>query len=51
MYKEYMLIFNWTTSNTKETFYFDTKEDMIKFINVANGDIKVEAMFHLEKIS
>ena len=49
MYKEWMLKFYWITAGTNETFYFDTKEQMIKFIEIAN-DIKVEAMFHLEQI-
>lgn len=49
MYKEWMLKFYCETAGTNETFYFDTKEQMIKFSKMPG--VRVEAMFHLEKVA
>lgn len=48
MWKEWMLKFYWETTGTNETFYFDTKEQMIKFSKMP--EIRVEGMWHLEKV-
>ena len=47
MYKEYMLKFQWD-GNENETFYFDTEEQMIRFVKENN--IKVEVAFKLEQL-
>ena len=48
MYKEWMLRFQWD-GNDNEIFYFDTKEQMIKFVKENN--IRVEAAFKLEQLN
>lgn len=50
MWKEWMLKFEWKKTGERDTFYFDTKEEMMKFVR-GTDDIRITAMFHLEKIS
>ena len=46
-YKRWMLKFQWVVGDmvSDETFYFDTKEQMLKFIK--QDGVRVEKMFHL----
>ena len=51
MYKEWMLLFQWEVNEElkDETFFFDTKENMINFVK-ASDNIKIEAAFKLEEL-
>lgn len=46
-YKRWMLKFQWVVGDmlSDETFYFDTKEQMLEFIK--QDGVRVEKMFHL----
>lgn len=49
-WKRWMLVFHWDVDEEvkNETFYFDTKEAMIKFIK--QDGVRVIKMFHLEDV-
>lgn len=51
MYKEWMLLFQWEVNEElkDETFFFETEENMIKFVNESDN-VKIEAAFKLEKL-
>lgn len=53
MYKEWMLIFTWEVNGmlTKERFFFEKKENMIKFVKENKDTVKFEAAFKLEKLN
>lgn len=50
IWKRWMLMFQWVIDEEvkNETFYFDTKEAMIKFAK--QDGVKVTKMFHLEDV-
>lgn len=50
IWKRWMLIFQWDIDGEvkNETFYFDTKEAMIKFTK--QDGVRVTKMFHLEDV-
>lgn len=54
MYKKYMLnCENWNPIDgtwDKDTLFFDTEEEMKRYIEYNKNGIKVESMFKLEKI-
>ena len=55
MYKEWMLLFQWEVNGElkNETFFFESKENMIKFVKLINPpkNIRIEGAFKLEKLN
>lgn len=48
IWKRYMLRFQWIDNSENETYYFDTKEEMLKFVK--ENKVAVTKMFYLEDV-